>query len=396
MTNTPDAPFDEAARITWDAIVIGAGPAGTLAARQTARAGLRTLLIDAKVFPRDKVCGGYLNRRALEVLNHVGLAHLTSDRTEDQVNQLEIIYGARRTRFPLPPGRIICRSTFDAALLESARLAGAEILLGAQAAVDPVHHDDFRRVTAVRAGLRHDLNSRFVICADGLARTSVRQLPGFASSTAANSRIGLGAVVTGDIDACPIGQITMVLSRRGYVGISRIQNQQFNIAAAVDRTHLLHSTPAEVISRMLGESGIHFPAALMSANWRGTPPLTTRPLAVASERVVLIGDVSGYVEPFTGEGMATALEAAVAVTPLAVQAVKSWSPAIAANWKTLHWQMVRDRQRTCRQLAWILRRPWASFAALSVCRLAPGIAGRVIARTSAPMTYHAAAEMSTT
>src|SRR3954467_7857868 len=57
-----------AARTTWDAIVIGAGPAGALAARQLARAGLQTLLIDAKHFPREKVCGGYLNSRAMNTL----------------------------------------------------------------------------------------------------------------------------------------------------------------------------------------------------------------------------------------------------------------------------------------------------------------------------------------
>ena len=46
---------------TWDVIVIGAGPAGAVAARQVALAGLQTLLVDAKCFPREKVCGGYLN-----------------------------------------------------------------------------------------------------------------------------------------------------------------------------------------------------------------------------------------------------------------------------------------------------------------------------------------------
>ena len=106
---------------TWDAIVIGAGPAGSLAARQSAHAGLRTLLVDAKVFPREKVCGGYLNHRAIEVLKQTRLAHLAVDRPEEQVNQLELIWGRQRTRFQLPPGRVICRTTFDAALLESAR-----------------------------------------------------------------------------------------------------------------------------------------------------------------------------------------------------------------------------------------------------------------------------------
>ena len=50
--------FDAANRTVWDAIVIGAGPAGALAARLVAAAGLGVLLVEKKRFPRPKVCGG--------------------------------------------------------------------------------------------------------------------------------------------------------------------------------------------------------------------------------------------------------------------------------------------------------------------------------------------------
>ena len=393
MTVASTTNLNEAACTKWDVIVIGAGPAGGLTARQAARAGLRTLLVDAKRFPRDKVCGGYLNRRALEVLHQTELSHLASDCPEGELDQLELIWGNRKSHFQLPSGRVICRTTFDAALMDSAQRAGVAILTGTSATVDRKLDSDYRRITAVCGDSRECLKARFVICADGLSRTSVRYLPELASITAADSRLGIGAVLTGDFDVCPAGKIKMVLSRYGYVGISRIQPRQFNVAAAIDRDYLLHSTPATVVSTLLAEAGIRLQVDAASANWRGTPPLTSRPRQVASERVILLGDAAGYVEPFTGEGMATALESAVAVTPLAIQATKLWSPKISNYWQTLHRQLVRDRQRTCRQLAWILRRPWASFAALSVCRVAPGIAGRIIAKTSDPSTYSMADEI---
>jgi flavin-dependent dehydrogenase len=66
----------EATRTMWDAIVIGAGPAGALAAQQCALVGQQTLLIDAKQLPREKVCGGYLNSRALEPYGKPGLLTL--------------------------------------------------------------------------------------------------------------------------------------------------------------------------------------------------------------------------------------------------------------------------------------------------------------------------------
>jgi flavin-dependent dehydrogenase len=377
----------ESARTTWGAIVIGAGPAGSLAARQLALAGLQTLLVDAKQFPREKVCGGYLNSRAVDSLRQAGLVHLAGDDGASQVAHLELIRGHQITRFRLPPGRVICRATFDAALMDAAKSAGAEVLTGAQATVEPTVQDASRRITVVREGRQESLHARVVICADGLSRTSVRHLPECVASIAPNSRVGIGAVVTGDFDVCPIGQLTMILSRHGYVGISRVREHQYNVAAAVDRRALLRTTPAKIVADILTHAGISFPSDLISAHWRGTPPLTSRPKHVAAERVLLIGDSGGYIEPFTGEGMAFALEAAAAIAPLAAEAVQSWAPAIAENWEMLHRQMVRDRQRTCQQLAWILRRPWAAFLTVGICRVWPGIAERLIDRTNFPTNH---------
>ena len=386
----------ETTRTTWDAIVIGAGPAGSLAARQFALAGLKTLLIDAKQFPREKVCGGYLNSRALQALQQAGLAHVAGDGRESEVTQLELIRGRQRTRFRLPPGRVICRTTFDSALMDAAMVAGVKVLTGAQATVEPAVQNAARRITVVRDGRQESLNARVVICADGLSRTSVRHLRECAATIAPNSRVGIGAVVTGDFDVCPIGQLTMVLSRHGYVGISRVREHQYNVAAAVDRKALLRTTPAKIVADILTHAGICFPSDLLSAHWRGTPALTSRPKHVAAERVLLIGDAGGYIEPFTGEGMAFALEAAAAITPLATEAVQSWRPAIAESWEMLQREMVRDRQRTCQQLAWILRRPWAAFLTVGICRVLPGIAERLIDRTNFPTNLRRPARIGTT
>ncbi len=62
----------------WDAIVIGAGPAGALAARELAGKGVRVLLVEKRRFPRGKVCGGCLNGRALSILDSVGLGSLVA------------------------------------------------------------------------------------------------------------------------------------------------------------------------------------------------------------------------------------------------------------------------------------------------------------------------------
>jgi 2-polyprenyl-6-methoxyphenol hydroxylase-like FAD-dependent oxidoreductase len=138
----------------------------------------------------------------------------------------------------------------------------------------------------------------------------------------------------------------------------------------------------EIAQRFLREACIDLPMDLNSGSWRGTPLLTSRPRRVASHRIFLIGDASGYVEPFTGEGIASALETAIAVALFAAESVNGWNIGLAARWTRLHQRIVIDRQQICRQLSWVLRRPWAASAAVHCCRIFPGVANRLIAKTS--------------
>ena len=55
----------------FDAIVIGAGPAGSTAAYLLAKRGFKVLLLDKKAFPRDKVCGGLLTWKTVNVLESI-------------------------------------------------------------------------------------------------------------------------------------------------------------------------------------------------------------------------------------------------------------------------------------------------------------------------------------
>jgi flavin-dependent dehydrogenase len=371
-------------RDAWDIIVIGAGPAGSLAAVHAARAGLRTLLIDAKHFPREKVCGGYLNRRALESLRQSGATEFLPTNFGNEVVELDLISGHQHARFPLPLGSVICRTDFDACLVEAAKAAGADVFTGVQATVEPQSHEGSREVTLAHAGARSSTHARVVICADGLARMSVRRLPEFATAASPTSRVGIGAVVADSSRLCGDGRLNMVVARHGYAGISRINAYQLNIAAAVESSLLSDASPLEIIQSIFASANFTPSAGLDVATWRGTPALTIRPRKVASERVFLIGDAAGYVEPFTGEGMAAAFESAAAVTPFVVEAARAWSPRLASAWQTIHRETVRNRQRTCQTLAWILRRPWATFATLSTCRALPAVATRWISKTTAP------------
>ena len=109
----------------WDVAIIGAGPAGAMAAYENARRGLSVLLIDKSAFPRKKVCGCCLNQHTLSVLNEAGLAHIGDQFGRTELKEIRLAKSRQRLHLPLPGGKSLSRMYFDAALIEAAQKAGA-------------------------------------------------------------------------------------------------------------------------------------------------------------------------------------------------------------------------------------------------------------------------------
>ncbi len=121
----------------WDAVVVGAGPAGSAAAIMLARAGQRVLLLDRHSFPRDKPCGDLIGVRALIAARRLGVdeeilagyprlagAYLTAT-----AGALDLTPSTRAGRALLArsDARVIPRVMFDAAMVRAAQRAGAKL-----------------------------------------------------------------------------------------------------------------------------------------------------------------------------------------------------------------------------------------------------------------------------
>ena len=139
---------------TWDGIVIGAGPAGAMAARQLALAGRRVLLVEKKHFPRWKICGACLNGQALAALRSAGLGSLVTRLGGIGLDEFHVGFRGRTARLAMPEGVALSRSRLDAALVEAAIAAGARFLDETHAVVGEIR-DRSRRV-----GLTHQGRSR--------------------------------------------------------------------------------------------------------------------------------------------------------------------------------------------------------------------------------------------
>ena len=357
----------------WDVVVIGAGPAGSLASRAAAMAGARVLLVDKAVFPRGKVCGCCVNASALATLAAVGLGHVAEACGARPVREVVLAAGGRTARLRWPGGVSLSRERLDHALVEAATATGVTLRSGVAATLLPVgeSHGDVRQV---RVG-DEVATASVVVVADGLQGRSAAEEPGLTPRAAAASRIGLGATLEVNCNAYADGVIHMAVARGGYVGVVRLEDGRLDVAAAVDPTWLAaQASSADAIATLLDEAGMPRVPSLRTARWRGTPRLTRR-RAVAAWRVLVAGDAAGYVEPFTGEGMAWAMATGVAAGRLAGQ---GWSPGMAAQWRTMHRRLTARRRVVCRAITLSLRRPRLIGAAVRLLAWRPGLAGPII------------------
>lgn len=370
------------ARRDWDIVVVGAGPAGALAARELARSGCSVLLVDKAAFPRSKVCGCCLNGQALAVLRDVGLADIPARLRSAPLDYLLLAARSRCARLPLLEELALSREAFDTALAGAAAQAGARFLPRTLATLGTVT-PGARRVL-LQQGERHvEVAARLVLAADGLGS---KLLHGHQhrDAVAGGSRIGAGVLLTDGPSFYRAGTIFMACGKAGYVGVVRVEDGRLDVACAFDASAVRGRGPGAAAVDILDEAGLPPLPGLADAFWRGTPPLTRHAPRLAEERLFVVGDAAGYVEPFTGEGIAWALRSARAVVPLAIQGVQRWQAGLVDEWSTVHRSTVSRRQLTCRALACVLRRPILVQLLIALLARWPGLAGPVIRRFHQP------------
>src|SRR5437762_2224546 len=119
----------------FDVAIVGGGPAGSSCAAFCANAGLRTLLLEREVFPREKVCGDCLNPACWPILERLKLMERVRSLPHGVLDRVEFIgTGGRISAVTLPAGDeaeiAIKRSLFDRLIMTRAREVGVTIFEG--------------------------------------------------------------------------------------------------------------------------------------------------------------------------------------------------------------------------------------------------------------------------
>jgi geranylgeranyl reductase family protein len=356
-------------RTRFDALVIGSGPAGSVAALVLARGGARVALVDKASFPRDKACGDMVGPRGIQLLADLGLAMPEGPHVGDM---LVVGPTGRRVRMPSAPG-LTYPGHGTAVTRTAAREAGATAVCGR--AVAPLVKAG--RVDGYRLESGEEVHADFVIGADG-ATSGVAQATGLIEPAQVLWGFAIRTYLAQDVDLAAIvmWEPTPWRAFPGYgwvfPGADGGANIGLGIATRADRraganavrslpgflghlhtVGLLDRAAPEVLPRRLG--------GWLKMGMVGTTP--------AADRVLLVGDAAGLINPLQGEGIAQGMRsgqlAAEALLAGPGRAAERYTAALVSE--HLPYQRITAALQSA-----LVGRPWAVAAVARFLTAAAG------------------------
>lgn len=330
---------------TYDAIVIGAGPAGSSVALTLARHGWSVAIVEKGAFPRRKVCGEYISASNLVLLDRLEIGDAWRMNAGPEIRRVGFFSGETCVEAPMPDakylpsakdafGRALGRDVLDALLLQAAQSAGAAILQPCRAVA--IDRDGDMQKVRIQArensgGETTALRAPVIVAAHGSWEPG--PLPSqFEKISRPSDLLGFKAHFTGSslapdlmpLLAFPGGYGGMVLADHGRLSISccirrdmlarlrRSRNSGHDGPKQDDPKQDGHVSAAEAVFRHLMAScrGVSdaLDGARLDGRWLAAGPIRPGIRACYEQDIFRVGNAAGESHPIIAEGISMALQ----------------------------------------------------------------------------------------
>lgn len=323
-------------------IIVGAGPAGSTLAYELASRGREVIIIDKAKFPRRKTCAGGLNFRALRLLPF-SLEGII-EKFITGINFTHHLTSPVLRKYPEPFMATVQRDNFDYFLLQQAQRQGA--IFWEQVQMHSLYQDE--RGVEIETSAGH-LRGKFLVGADGAQSQVARKL-------------------------CLEKERTYILAFHSEIPSSLFPEQDQDIIhldwGSLKRSYAYLFPKNNYLA--LGAGGYQIPAeqirkyqrAFLFSHWcrqeESIPfsttgfflPLRKKLTPIQKGRCLLIGDAAGLIDPFTGEGIYSAIRSAQISAPLLVEALQKNWPSLQPCQEAIDQNLMPELEsaRLCREI----------------------------------------------
>ena len=306
-----------------DVAIVGAGPAGAAAACHFARAGFRVTLIDQHRFPRDKACGDFVGPSGLAELDGLGLSSQGPFRYANRILRGALyINGDKVIERPFPQmdglrgyGLCIPRLLLDDLIVQAAVAYGARLIEEARVTG---YETDRAGVTLFHqgGGGRQSLRTRLLIGADGSSSLVSRILRG-APPPRRDRIVAVRGYFEGVFESPD--RADLYFSSSSFPGYSWLfptgtTSANVGVGMLLEAWSPTKQQLAQLLARLIASDpalSFRLTKTKMYGKIVGWPLATFNPqLPIIANRVALIGDAAGLINPLTGEGIQYALRSA--------------------------------------------------------------------------------------
>lgn len=374
---------------TYDAIVIGGGPAGCSAAITLRRQGWKVALLEAKEFPHHKVCGEFLSPECSYLLNQLGLTEAICTANPTTINTV-CITAANGTRWEAGlPGKAlgISRKMLDGIMASQALHLGVELYESTTATQITGNLQECFEVQARTPMGERGLSGRVVIAAHGKRSNLDRALKRHFLQKR-QPYTGLKAHFNGP----PLpGRIELHTFRGGYCGMSEIEDGTMNVCLLAQKSALHPAGDPVDIESFIGWMGSQNPylgqwlrdSTRVSERWLSiseVPFVAKRPIV---NEILMAGDAAGLIAPLAGDGIAVALHSGLIAGQLVTEFLCGQiSSDMLLNEYASEW---RKQFQSRLRLSWMLQplmfTPSLSSTALNIIRTIPSLGDYLIHKT---------------